>query len=299
MKYNVGIIGRGFVGNAILSHLKKQDCVRVCSYDVNDDLDIDTGYGHITRNCEFIYVCLPTPSDKNGRCFTEGVDNSLNLLSHHASNNNKFPVVFIKSTMAPETTDKLQEKYSNLILICNPEFLTERFAEDNVSESQKHLIGLPVKERSIMGLVRDYHERVWPDSECVFTTPTEAELIKYTTNNFFAVKVTFANLIFNTCNTLNIDYDNFIESALKSDPRLGSLHWEVPGHDGRLGFGGKCFPKDLRGMIKLLEDKDIDASLLKNVQASNLNSRKEDEQCQLDSITEVNQLLRKTFTFLL
>jgi nucleotide sugar dehydrogenase len=297
MKYNVGIIGRGFVGSAILSHLKKQDCVRELSYDVKDDIPIDTGYSNIVKRCEFIYVCIPTPSDKDGKCFTGGIDNTLRLLSYHASRENTYPVVFIKSTMVPETTDKLQKKYPNLILVCNPEFLTERTAKEDVTNTTKHLIGLPVKERSALGLIRDYHERAWPDSKCIFTTTTEAELIKYTTNTFFSLKVTFANLLFDLCDKVDVNYSDFIESALDMDERLGALHWEVPGHDGKFGFGGKCFPKDLRGMIKLLEEKDIDPSLLKIVQASNLNSRKKDDQCQPDSITEACQLLKKIFTF--
>ena len=296
MKYNVGIIGRGFVGNAILSHLNNQDCVRVLSYDVKDNMTIDDAYRGIVKRCEFIYLCLPTPSDKDGKCFTDGLDNALAVLSHHASNENKFPIVFIKSTMVPQTTSKLQDKYENLILVCNPEFLTERSAEYDVSVAKKHLIGMPTKQREFVGLVRDYHERAWPNSECIFTTPIQAELIKYVTNTFFATKVTFANLMFELCTKLEIEYSDFIELALKSDPRLGELHWEVPGHDGRFGFGGKCFPKDLRGMISLLDEKEIDASLLKVVQASNLNTRKEEDQCQQDSITEACQLLKKTFT---
>ena len=228
MKYNVGIIGRGFVGNAILSHLKKQDCVHVMSYDINDDIPIDTGYSGIVESCELIYICLPTPPDK----------------------------------------------YPDLTLICNPEFLTERTSEQDVTNTTKHLIGLT--GRSAMALTRDYHERAWPNSKCVFTTASEAELIKYTTNTFFSLKIIFANLLFNLCSKIDVDYSYFIESALNIDERLGSLHWEVPGHDGSFGFGGACLPKDLRGMVKILEEKDIDASLLKVVQDSNLTLRQEE-----------------------
>ena len=274
MKYNIGIIGRGFVGNAILSHLKKQDCVHVMSYDINDDIPIDTGYSGIVESCELIYICLPTPPDKDGGCFTEGIDNALKLLNHHTSRQNKFPIILIKSTMVPETTNRLQDKYPDLTLICNPEFLTERTSEQDVTNTTKHLIGLT--GRSAMALTRDYHERAWPNSKCVFTTASEAELIKYTTNTFFSLKIIFANLLFNLCSKIDVDYSYFIESALNVDERLGSLHWEVPGHDGSFGFGGACLPKDLRGMVKLLEEKDIDASLLKVVQDSNLTLRQEE-----------------------
>ena len=267
-KYNVGVIGRGFVGGAILSHLSNSEDVRVLSYDISDDMDADQGYQAIALNCDIIYLCLPTPPSKDGSCFTGIVEEALALLSHHVSD--KLPIVLIKSTLVPQTITSLQDKFKNIIIASNPEFLTERTAEKDVVATTKHLIGLPDhKNNPIKVLLERFFKDVWPKSTCIFMSTTEAELVKYITNSFFSVKVMFANTIYKLCDELSVDYKEFILKALEADQRLGSLHWEGPGHDGKLGFGGKCFPKDLSGMVEFLESKGVDSSLLKIAQDMN------------------------------
>jgi UDPglucose 6-dehydrogenase len=76
---------------------------------------------------------------------------------------------------------------------------------------------------------------------------TEAELTKYTRNCFLALKVSFFNEIHNICSLLNINYDNFIKGVV-CDDRIGASHTQVPGHDGKFGYGGTCFPKDTNAL---------------------------------------------------
>ncbi|HAT66552.1 MAG TPA: hypothetical protein DCS66_18490 [Flavobacteriaceae bacterium] len=116
---------------------------------------------------------------------------------------------------------------------------------------------------------------MWPNAEVIKVSPTEAELIKYLINSYLSVRVGFANHMFEICSALNIDYNNLIEIVHHSDSRLGSSHWKVPGPDGKFGFGGSCFPKDLSGLIKLLEDKILDTSILKATQEYNSRIRNE------------------------
>ena len=81
-------------------------------------------------------------------------------------------------------------------------------------------------------------------------------MVKYVTNAFLATKVSFANEMYEICEKLDIDYDKVIEYVLH-DERLGKSHWAVPGPDGDFGYGGHCFPKDVKALIKVAIDNDI------------------------------------------
>ena len=106
------------------------------------------------------------------------------------------------------------------------------------------------------------------------TDSTVAEMVKYLTNSFLAVKVSFANEIYNICESLNIDYDKVTEYALYDD-RLGQSHWAVPGPDGHLGFGGSCFPKDLNALMHLAHVLCIKANTIEGAWNTNLSVRPE------------------------
>ena len=81
-------------------------------------------------------------------------------------------------------------------------------------------------------------------------------MVKYLTNSFLATKVSFANEMYQICEGLDVDYDKVIEYATQ-DERLGDSHWNVPGPDGDFGYGGHCFPKDVKALMVVAEDMDI------------------------------------------
>ena len=81
-------------------------------------------------------------------------------------------------------------------------------------------------------------------------------MVKYVTNSFLATKVSFANEMYEICNGLDVDYDKVIEYATY-DKRLGKSHWSVPGPDGDLGYGGHCFPKDVKALIEVANENNI------------------------------------------
>ncbi len=143
--YNIGVIGTGFVGSALLSHLEEK--FQVSSYDLSDATEINLGYERVVSESNIIYVCVPTPADKNGKCNTLHVDNACKLINYYAKRVSKLPIVLIKSTVPPCTTERLQEKYEHCILVSNPEFLTERTALEDVKKTTKHLLGIQPSER--------------------------------------------------------------------------------------------------------------------------------------------------------
>ena len=109
---------------------------------------------------------------------------------------------------------------------------------------------------------------MFPKAHIIKTDSTHAEMVKYLTNTFLSVKVSFANEIYQLCNNLNIDYDKVVEYATLDD-RLGLSHWNVPGPDGDFGFGGHCFPKDLSALLHLTKQMSTTNNVLLATQRTN------------------------------
>jgi len=92
-------------------------------------------------------------------------------------------------------------------------------------------------------------------------------MVKYTNNTFLATKVIFANQIYDLCKSLHINYDN-IKECVAADPRIGKSHMDVA-HRGYRGYGGKCFPKDMKAFIQFAKTKKVDLKLHKLVDGIN------------------------------
>jgi UDPglucose 6-dehydrogenase len=116
----------------------------------------------------------------------------------------------------------------------------------------------------------------FPKAKIVKTGSITAEMVKYFTNTFLATKVSFANEMKQICDKLNIDYDKVVEYSTY-DERLGKSHWAVPGPDGKLGFGGSCFPKDLNALIHLARNLDTSLNTIGGAWDTNLDVRPEED----------------------
>ena len=273
----IGVIGRGFVGGSMEKFLIEHSHHDVEAFDARDG-DITEGYNRVVTHSELIYVAVPTPMDKNGKCHTGILEQSLGLINDLSKNRVDKPIVLIKSTMSPGTSERLKKEFSNVVIVTNPEFLTERNAYEDLRNAKYHVLGLPEGDsESLRGIFQRYHESLWVGCECIFVSNTEAELIKYTINSYLSVRVIFANHMYQLSESLGIDYNKFIQAANQTDPRLGGSHWNVPGPDGLLGFGGKCFPKDLNGMMTLFAEQGIDCPLLESAWQYNLSVREDQD----------------------
>lgn len=285
----IGVIGRGFVGGSIEKLIKSKSGYKVVAYDLKDKVDMNKQFDRIVRECDFIYLCVPTPMDATGECYTGIVRDTLRLLSYYSDKRNKETVVLIKSTMVPSTSNELINDFPKLCIITNPEFLTERRAYEDLCQAKQHVLGVPETILyHIYFTLRKFHENIWPDSELVWVSNIEAELIKYMTNSYYSFKVVFANHVYQLCQSLGIDYSEFISAAKVADPRLGPTHWDVPGPDGSLGFGGKCFPKDFNGMIKLFEKNNIDCEVLQKAWQYNVNIREDHDWNRIEGAIKCN-----------
>ena len=240
----IGIIGQGFVGNAVYQKFKNY--YDVLTYDL-DESKSNSNVNEIICKCENIFVCLPTPMNNDGSCNIDIVEQVLAGIDLTTDNLETERNIIIKSTIPPGTTAKWNLRFESLNIVFNPEFLTEANAVSDYENQDRIILG---GVRPATTELKTIFSKVFPKAHIIKTDSTHAEMVKYLTNTFLATKVSFANEMYSLCNQLNIDYDKVVEYATLDD-RLGKSHWNVPGPDGDFGFGGHCFPKDLNALIYL------------------------------------------------
>jgi len=284
----IGIVGYGFVGKSVFEGMKHAFDVfcydkatgvhlwKDSTYENLDRVGIRRSYLALIKQTDApIFVCLPTPMKPDGTCDTSILESVFDYFD--AMELAKDRVFVIKSTMTPGTTERLNAQYKNIHICYNPEFLREATAVEDFKNQDRIIIGGP---REATNVVKQMYERAYPNVPVTKTSSTIAELVKYTTNCFLAVKVAFANEMALLCESLGEDYDKVVEYATK-DKRLGQSHWAVPGPDGRRGFGGSCFPKDLNALMQLFEKQGVVNNVMKGAWDTNLHVRPEKDWEQL------------------
>lgn len=254
--YNVGVVGGGFVGGALSSNLKDAFCVQV--FDKDPTKATCSSLEEMLRGCDIVFVCVPTPQSQDNSCDTSIVRSVV----HDIAKIRKDLLVVIKSTVPPKTTKTLAEE-TGLDICFNPEFLTEVNAYNDFRYQKNIVIGADTERAAVIlsALYENFNETIEHTSNIVTCSSTEAELLKYTANCFLAMKVIFANEMKKLCDTIGADYDAVVKLA-KLDDRLGKTHWQVPGPDGKFGYGGSCFPKDMNALISFAEDNGVMLEML-------------------------------------
>ena len=269
----IGIIGQGFVGTAVREGLKNYH--KIETYDLDKSKSTCKDLNELIDKSNYVFVCLPTPMKKDGSCDTSIVENIVKdiddlVVYRNVSNR----IVIIKSTIPPGTTERLNEDCKHIQVVFNPEFLTEANFIEDFKNQDRIIIGGP---RPASTRVRQLFYKAFPNAHIIKTHSTIAEMVKYMTNTFLATKVSFANEMYQMCEVLGIDYDKVTEYAIH-DKRLGKSHWSVPGPDGKLGFGGSCFPKDINALIDIAKNKlDVWPHTLIGAWSTNLDVRPEED----------------------
>ena len=264
----IGIIGQGYVGTAIKSGFEKY--YELETYDKFSTSKSTVNLHDLVLLSDVIFVCVPTPMNVDGSChigIVEEVVSEVNEISISSESN---PIVVLKSTVPPGTTDRLNKKCKGINIIFNPEFLTEaNFIEDFKNQTRIILGGT----RKGTNLLRQVYSKVFPTAHIIKTGSITAEMVKYMTNAYLATKVSFSNEIKQICDKLDIDYDKVVEYAIL-DERLGKTHLGVPGPDGDCGFGGHCLPKDINALISVAREFGIEPEVLEAVVETNDKVRK-------------------------
>ena len=276
LKQKIGIIGRGFVGSAVeFGFSPNTGCdteVRVYDKDPSKSLN---SLEDTINNSDIIFLSVPTPSNKDGSMNLDIVRQVLSDISEVSKNGNG--IILLRSTVIPGTTRKLKLEFDNLNLIFNPEFLTERSAKFDFINQPRFILGCgdTVMDRYCSEQVAElFRDRFGESIPVVETNYETAELIKYMNNCYFATKVSFLNEMYQISQKSGVDWETAIDGFVR-DGRVGHSHMNVPGPDGKFGFGGSCFPKDIRAIINYGESLDLNMNTLKGVWNTNLEVRPE------------------------
>lgn len=262
----IGIIGNGFVGKA--TKILQNEKIELVVYDTDPEICEPKG---TTLNdiceCDVIFISVPTPMNADGSCYIGIINNVIKELKEIINLNEK--LVVIRSTVPPGTSDDLNCYFM-------PEFLTEKTYENDFKTCKNWIFGLKgTKQDRLFKII--ITELINTSYECNnikynnihFVTNEEAEMIKLFRNNYLALKVSFCNEIEEFCSLRNINYENVREKAVLDD-RIGSSHTKVPGHDGKRGYGGTCFPKDSNSLKNIME-KEMDSYIIKSMVERNEN----------------------------
>ncbi len=279
-KLKLGIVGYGFVGKATDQGFNKHVTKYIVDPLLNTSIEELKDF-----QPDIVFICVPTPMNNDGSQDASIISSVTNDLSKYCPK----AIKVVKSTVIPSILEELKLMDKNLIY--NPEFLREKHANFDFVKSDMIIFG---GDRNVSSQVSNAylkHSRC-ETKEHIFTDLKTASLIKYAINTFLASKVIFfneLNSIFNKLETTD-DWDTVINTISK-DKRIGGSHMQVPGHDGKKGFGGACFPKDSLALIKFAKDLGVELnSLISTIrinnkirsQYKNLDSRESEQNISFD-----------------
>lgn len=216
----------------------------------------------LDRECDLLFFCLPTPRGHDGSCHTRILEDTIARCNH--------PFKIIRSTIPVG----FAAKHGCYFM---PEFLTEAKWENDFRSTKEWVVGIPTnscatmtatmtsesantsvmavselrheecKKRITKLIKRSYKNSAIDSSRIIFCDTNEAEMLKLMKNCFLSAKVSLMNEFYDFCRATNTDY-NTVADLAKKDQRMGTSHFQVPGPDGRRGFGGTCFPKDTHSL---------------------------------------------------
>jgi len=251
------VIGLGFVGSALHKSFALKKVAPLGGYDRYKNGGIGT-----IEEClcsPIIFLCLPTLYDEiRGEYDKTAIRETLANLENHKYDG----VVVIKSTVEPGTTDELSKIHPELTIIHNPEFLSAATAFYDF-HNQTHIVlgqGKNCSNESLK-VVRDFYAAHYPDAEISECKSLESESMKSFVNSFYAVKIQFFNELYLLCQNNGSDFET-IKGLMMKNNWINPMHTQVPGHDGKLSYGGACFPKDTNALLQCMKKNGSPHQLL-------------------------------------
>ena len=262
----IGIIGNGFVGNSIAFGFSPTHEIRIHDKDPKRTLNTIEE----VLECDFIFVAVPTPMNRDGSISLKVVEKALQEISEKNTKNN---IIILKSTMVPGSTNNFIKQFPKLNIVFNPEFLTERTAKLDFLTQARIVLG--GSKRLTKRVAKIFEER-FMHTYIIETDTITAEMIKYMNNIFFASKVAIMNEMKMMCDAIGANWKQAL-AGFAADQRIGDSHLNVPGPDGKMGFGGSCFPKDINAFISYANELGVKIPTIEGAWETNLNVRPEQD----------------------
>ena len=212
------------------------------------------GYSDSIKAAEFIFLCVPTPQDEDGSADLTYIREATTLLLPYLASGS---IIVNKSTVPVGSTLVVEEivRRDDIFVVSNPEFLREGSAVHDFLHPDRIVVGSSNKQAAQR--VADLYQSI--DAPVIICDPASAETIKYAANAFLATKLSFANAIAALCEHVGANIDDVME-GIGQDKRIGNQFLK-PGP----GWGGSCFPKDTRALVKIAESAGYDFELLRGV----------------------------------
>jgi UDP-glucuronate decarboxylase len=284
----IGMIGIGVVGGATKEVLEKSH--QLFPYDkYKEPYNSNDKLGELAENSEIVFICVPTPMKQSGEIDYSTIHNSLKILLEELEKKNRDPkeiLIVIRSTAVSGSTDKFAEEYP-FHFVFNPEFLRDKCALEDMKNTDRIIIGADLEE-DYEKLAKVYRP-IFPHAKYIFVDIKTAEMIKYCANVMLAGQISLANELYQICKATGVDY-NIVKDVILLDGRIAK-NIDVPGHDGDLGFGGKCFPKDLNALIYLSREKMYRPYLLEEIWRLNERVRKNRDWLSHQPFSKMNILV--------
>ncbi|MEO2065106.1 MAG: UDP-glucose/GDP-mannose dehydrogenase family protein [Desulfurobacteriaceae bacterium] len=241
---------------------------RILSKALSDgNIEFTTDYEYAVKNSDFIFIAVGTPSREDGSADLSFVESAYRSIARHIGDED-FKVIVNKSTVPVGTGRWAREFIASLLrergikepekrfeVVSNPEFLREGKAVEDFMKPDRVVVG--ADNRDVAGLVASLYEKLQPP--ILITDLPTAEMIKYASNAFLATKISFINEIANICEKLGADV-TVVARGMGLDHRI-SPHFLRAG----CGFGGSCFPKDVKALIHTAKEVREEPELLESV----------------------------------
>lgn len=273
----IGVLGVGVVGLAVAMAFESSTINTVARFDKVEFNTVEH-YENLLKS-DIIFVCLPTPTI-DGQQSIEILEKELKLLSESKYDG----VVCIKSTVDPYRMGKIMEKfcsvtsYNRLKIAHNPEFLTAANPFSDFMKQKAICIASP--DVFILRVVVDAYHTIFPGIQVYHSLNCiETAIAKYMRNCYLALKVTFANDFHELCRCYNANYDTVVEMFL-SQGGIEGTHLKVPGPDGKYGYGGMCFPKDMAAMSSVMRYQAISDNIITAAEKANKKRRHFNNKCE-------------------
>ena len=262
LNMKVCVFGLGFVGNSMYTSFKNKGlCENINLFGFDKFKNGGIGSMSDGLNCDIIFMALPTLYNEISGSYDKS---AIYDCCKYLSDNNYSGLIVIKSTVEPETTDNLSLKYPNLSFVHNPEFLTARTAYEDF-HSQSHIVlgkSISCSESKLL-MLQEFYSKYYPSAEFSICSSLESESMKIFCNSFYSVKVQLFTELYLLTKSNNSDYNKIVEMMLKNN-WINPMHTKIPGPDGKISYGGLCFPKDTNALNKYMEKYNSPNKVLKS-----------------------------------